>query len=94
MPSNNNLQIRDGFAYYEPFTPRERPKREITATTPATSNIIAATVTTQEVSPTQAEAAIPPTSVPSATQPPTTTAAPGKWLAKLKGTHSNLHPAN
>ena len=67
MSSNKKLQSRDGFAYYEPLTPRERPKQEITAITPTTSNIITATVTTQEVSPTQAEAAIIPSSVPSAT---------------------------
>ncbi|XP_015763278.1 PREDICTED: C-type lectin domain family 4 member E-like isoform X2 [Acropora digitifera] len=90
MPSDNNLQIRDGFAYYEPLTPRERPKQEITAITPETSNLITATATTQEVSPTQAEATIPPTSVPSATQPPTTTAAPGSncgqhWHAYKSG---------
>ena len=93
MSSNNKLQSRDGFEYYEPLTPRERPKQEITAITPTTSNTITATVTTQEVSPTQAEAAIPPSSVSSATHPETT-AAPGKWFTKLKGTHSNLPPIN
>ena len=91
MSSNNKLQSRDGFAYYEPLIPRERSKQEITAITPTTTNVITATVTTQEVRPTQAEAAIIPSSVPSATQP-ATTAAPGKWFAKLKGTHSNLLP--
>ena len=93
MSSNNKLQSRDGFTYYEPLTLRERPKQEITAITPTTSNIIMTTVTTEEVSPTQAKAAIILSSVPSATQP-ATTAAPGKWFAKLKGTHSNLPPIN
>ena len=58
MSSNNKFQSRDGFAYYEPLTPRGRSKQEITAIIPTRSKIITATVTTQEVSRTQAEAAI------------------------------------
>ena len=40
--SNNKLQSRDGFAYYEQLTPRERPKQEITPRTLTTGqgNII------------------------------------------------------
>ena len=40
--SNNKLQSRDGFAYYEQLTLRERPKQEITARTLTTGqgNII------------------------------------------------------
>ena len=86
----NVLKSRAGFAYYEPLTPRnERPKQQITAFSPTTSNLIIATTTTQgaqEVSPTQDQAATPASRVPS-TQP-TITAAPGKWFAKSKGTHS------
>ena len=41
---------------------------------------------TQEVSPTQDQATTPASRVPS-TQP-ATTAAPGKWFVKSKGTHS------
>ena len=84
--SDNKLESRHGFAYYEPLTPRERPKQEITDFSPTTSNLITEAATsqgTQKVSPTQDEAAIPLSRVPS-TQP-ATTAAPGKWFAKSKG---------
>ena len=80
---NNKLKSRHGFAYYEPLTPNERPKQQITAFSPTTSNLIMATTTTQgaqEISPTQDQAATPASRVPS-TQP-ATTAAPGKWFAK------------
>ena len=88
---NNKLKSRHGFAYYEPLTLNERPKQQITAFPPRTSNLIMATTTTQgaqEVSPTQDQAATPAavSRVPS-TQP-ATTAAPGKWFVKSKGTHS------
>ena len=92
MCSDNKLQRRDVFAYYELLTPRERPKQEITGITPTTRNAITATVTTQEVSPTRPKRAIPPRSVPS-TQP-ATTAAPSKWFAKSKRAHSNLPPSD
>ena len=88
---NKKLNSRSGFAYYEPLTPRERPKQSITAFSPTTSNLIMAassTQGTQEVSPTQDQATTPASRVPS-TQP-TTTAAPGKWFAKSKGLHSPL----
>ncbi|XP_015771825.1 PREDICTED: uncharacterized protein LOC107350111 [Acropora digitifera] len=88
---NNKLNSRNGFAYYEPLTPRERPKQQITAFSPTTRNLIMATTPTkgtQEVSPTRDQATTPASSVPS-TQP-TITAAPGKWFAKSKGTHSPL----
>ena len=88
---NNELKSRHGFAYYEPLTLNERPKQQIIAFPPRTSNLIMATTTTQgaqEVSPTQDQAATPASRVPS-TQP-TTTAAPGKWFVKSKGTHSPL----
>ena len=87
----NELKNRHGFAYYEPLTPRERPKQQITAFSPTTSNLITEATTTQgtqEVSPTQDQAATPASRVPS-TQP-ATTAAPGKWFAKSKGPHSPL----
>ena len=83
--SNNKYKRNDSFAYYEPITPRERPKQEIAAFCPTTSNIITDAVTTQgtkEVSPTQDEAATPPSRVPS-TQP-ATTAAPGVTTAPGK----------
>ena len=85
----NELKSRHGFAYYEPLTPNERPKQQITGFSPTTSNLIMATTTTQgaqEVSPTQDQAATPASRVPS-TQP-ATTAAPGKWFAKSKGAYS------
>ena len=88
---HNELKSRHGFAYYEPLTPRERPKQQITAFSPTTSNLIMAgssTQGTQEVSPTQDQATTPASRVPS-TQP-TTTEAPGKWFAKSKGPHSPL----
>ena len=84
---NNKLH---GYAYYEPLTLRERPKQQTTAFSPTTRNLIMAASTTQgaqEVSPTQ-DQATPASRVPS-TQP-TITAAPGKWFAKSKGTHSPL----
>ncbi|XP_015751198.1 PREDICTED: low affinity immunoglobulin epsilon Fc receptor-like isoform X1 [Acropora digitifera] len=37
--SNNKLQSRDGFAYYEQLTPRERPKQEITPRTLTTGQV-------------------------------------------------------
>ena len=86
---NNKLNSRNGFAYYEPLTPNERPKQQITAFPPTTSNLRMATTTTQgaqEVSPTQDQAATPASMFPS-TQP-ATTAAPGKWFAKSKGPQS------
>ena len=86
---NSKLKSRHGFAYYEPLTPRERPKQQITAFSPTTSNLIMEATTTQgtqAVSPTQDEATTPTSRVPS-TQP-AATAAPGKWFAKSKGTHS------
>ena len=79
---NSKLKRRHGFAYYEPLTPRERPKQQITAFSPTTRNLIMAASTTQgtqEAIPTQDQAATPASRVPS-TQP-TTTAAPGKWFA-------------
>ena len=88
MCSINKLQRRDGFAYYEPLTPRERAKQEITAITPTIRNAITATVTTQEVSPTRPKGAIPPRGVPSTHS--ATTAAPSNWFAKSKGAHPNL----
>ncbi|XP_067025601.1 uncharacterized protein [Acropora muricata] len=76
---NNKLNSRNGFAYYEPLTPNKRPKQQITAFPPTTSNLRMATTTTQgaqEVSPTQDQATTPASRVPS-TQPATTlTAAP------------------
>ena len=88
----SELKSRDGFAYYEPLTPRnERPKQQITAFSPTTRNLIMAASTTQgtqEVSPTRDQATTPASRVPS-TQP-TITAAPGKWFAKSKCTHSHL----
>ena len=72
----NELKSRHGFAYYEPLTPREMPKQEITGFSPTTSNLIMARTTTQgaqEVSPTQDQAATPASRVPS-TQPATTAA--------------------
>ncbi|XP_074610058.1 uncharacterized protein LOC141864228 isoform X2 [Acropora palmata] len=77
MSPNNKLNSRSGFAYYEPLTPRERPKQQTTAFSPTTRNLIMAASTTQgtqEVSPTQDQATTPASRVPS-TQP-TTTAAP------------------
>ena len=85
----NELKSRHGFAYYEPLTPRERPKQQTAAFSPTTRNLIIAASTTQgtqEVSPTRDQATTPASRVPS-TQP-ATTAAPGKWFAKSKGTHS------
>ena len=94
MSSDDKLKSRHGFAYYEPFTPRERQKQEIAVFSPTTRDLItqaATTQGTQEVSPTQDEAAISPSSVPS-TQP-ATIEAPGKWFAKLKiGCHETSHP--
>ena len=78
--SDNKLESRHGFAYYEPLTPRERPKQERAPFSPTTSNLITEAVTTQgtqEVSPNQGEAATPASSVPSTE--PATIAAPGKW---------------
>ncbi|XP_067025599.1 mucin-7-like isoform X2 [Acropora muricata] len=72
----NELKSRHGFAYYEPLTPREMPKQEITGFSPTTSNLIMARTTTQgaqEVSPTQDQATTPASRVPS-TQPATTAA--------------------
>ena len=86
---NNKLNSRSGFAYYEPLTPRETPKQQTTAFPPTTSKLMMAASTTQdtqEASPTRDQATAPASRVPS-TQP-TTTAAPGKWFAKSKGTHS------
>ncbi|XP_067025600.1 aggrecan core protein-like isoform X3 [Acropora muricata] len=73
---NSKLKSRHGFAYYEPLTPRERPKQQITAFSPTSSNLtMEATPTkgTQEVSPTQDQATTPASRVPS-TQPATTAA--------------------
>ena len=80
MSSNNKLKRRDSFAYYEPLTPRQRPKQEIAAFRPTTSNLIteaATTQGTQEVGTSQDIAATPVSSV-SSTQP-AIRAAPGKW---------------
>ena len=88
---NSKLKSRHAFAYYEPLTPNERPKQQITAFSPTKSNLKMAASTAQggqEVSPTQDQAATLASGVPS-TQP-ATTAAPGKWFAKSKGTHSPL----
>ena len=66
--SNNKLKRNDSFAYYEPITPMERPKQEISAFCPTTSNIITDAATTQgteEVSPTQDQAETPSSSVSS-----------------------------
>ena len=85
----NELNSPSGFAYYEPLTPREMPKQQTTAFSPTTSKLMMAASTTQgtqEASPTRDQATTPASRVPS-TQP-TTTAAPGKWFAKSKGTHS------
>ena len=85
----NELKSRHGFAYYEPLTPRERPKQQITVFSPTTSNLITeetTTQSTQEVGPTQDQATTPASRVRSTH--PTTTAAPGKWFAKSEGTHS------
>ena len=86
----NELKSRDGFAYYEPVTPRERPKQQIT-TFSQTSNLIteaATTQGTQAVSPTQDEATTPASRVPSTHSE--ITPGPGKWFTKSKGTHSLL----
>lgn len=40
MYSNDTLKRNDSFAYYEPITPRERPKKEIPALCPTTSKIM------------------------------------------------------
>ena len=88
---NSKLKSRHGFAYYEPLTPRERPKQQTTAFSPTTSKLMMAASTTQgaqEVIPTQDQARTPASMFPS-TQP-ATTAAPGKWFAKSKGTHLPL----
>ena len=82
---NSKLKSRHGFAYYEPLTPRKRPKQQITAFSRTTSNLIMEATTTQGTQATPDEAATP-TRVPS-TQP-AKTAAPGKWFAKSKGSHS------
>ena len=85
MYSNKTLKRNDSFAYYEPITPRERPKKEIPALCPTTSNIITDAVTsqgTQEVSPTQDQAATSLRTVPSAQL--TTTVAPGVKTAPGK----------
>ena len=87
---NNKLETRDGFAYYEPLTPRERPKQQITAFS-QTSNLIteaATTQGTQAVSPTQDEATTPASRVPSTQS--AITPGPGKRFTKSKGTHSLL----
>ena len=75
--SNNTLKRNDSFAYYEPITPRERPKQEIPALCAAVT-----TQGTQEVSPTQDQAATSLRSVPSAQL--TTTVAPGVTTAPGK----------
>ena len=76
---NKKLKRRDSFAYYEPLTPRQRPKQEIAAFYPTRSILIteaATTEDTQEISTFQDIAATPASSV-SFTQP-ATRAAPGK----------------
>ena len=81
MSSNNKLKRRGSFAYYEPLTPRQRPRQEIAAFCLTTSNLIteaATTEGTQEVGTSQDIAATPAGSVPSAQ--PATRAEPGKWL--------------
>ena len=75
ISSNNKLKRNDSFAYYELLTPRESPKQQILGFSPTISNLI--TRGTQEVSPTQVQAATPTCRVPS--MQPATTAAPGKW---------------
>ena len=94
ISSNNKLKRNDSFAYYEPITSLERPKQEIAAFCPTSSNIITEASTahdTQEVSTTQdqlyMQAVTPASSIPSTQS--ATTAAPGKWFAESKGTHSN-----
>ena len=80
--SNNKLKRNDSFAYYEPITPMERSKQEISAFCPTTNNIITDAATTQgteEVSPTQGQAETSSSTV-SSTQA-ATTAAPGKRFA-------------
>ena len=93
MSSNNKLKRNDSFAYYEPITPMERPKQEIAAFCLTSSNIITEASTaqgTQEVSTSQ-DQAVTPTSSVSSTQV-ATTAAPGKWFARLKnGCHERSH---
>ena len=88
--SNNKLKRNDSFAYYEPIASLERPKQEIAAFCPTSSNIITEASTTQgtqEVSTSRDQAVTPASSI-SSTQS-ATTAAPGKWFAESKGTHSN-----
>ena len=94
ISSNNKLKRNDSFAYYEPITLMERPKQEIAAFRPTTSNLITEATTTQgtqEIGTSQDQAATPASSVPS-TQP-AITVAPGKWFPKSKGTHSNCAEA-
>ena len=86
--SNNKLKRNDSFAYYELITPIERPKQEISAFCPTTSNIITVAATTQgteEASPTQDQARTPSSSVSS--RQAATSAAPGKWC-NLPGCHA------
>ena len=80
ISSNHKLKRKDSFVYYEPLTPKERPKQQIAGFYPTTSNIITKTTTTrgtQEVSTSQDQAATPASRVPSIQR--ATTAAPGKW---------------
>ena len=94
ISSNNKLKRNDSFAYYEPITTVERPTQEMTTFSPTRSNIIAEATTTkgtQEVSPTEDQAATPQSSAPSTK--PAITAARGKWFAKSKGTRWNCAQA-
>ncbi|XP_067025792.1 macrophage mannose receptor 1-like [Acropora muricata] len=77
ISSNHKLKRKDSFVYYEPLTPKERPKQQIAGFYPTTSNIITKTTTTrgtQEVSTSQDQATIPASRVPSTQR--ATTAAP------------------
>ncbi|XP_074609501.1 uncharacterized protein LOC141863724 [Acropora palmata] len=77
ISSNNKLKRKDSFAYYEPLTPKERPKQQISGFYPTTTNIITKTTTTrstQEVSSTQDQAATSASMFPSTQR--ATTAAP------------------
>ncbi|KAK2553986.1 Lithostathine [Acropora cervicornis] len=72
ISSNHKLKRKDSFVYYEPLTPKERPKQQIAGFYPTISNII--TRSTQEVSSTQDQAATPASVFPSTQR--ATTAAP------------------
>ena len=73
--------------YYEPITPKERPKQQIAGFYPTISDII--TRSTQEVSSTQDQGATPASMFPSTQR--ATTAAPGKWPPN-KRAHIQIAP--